>query len=123
MEKTQFMSLNRRGREKEVDNVQIVVNVEVLVRCDKVQFLGVTVDRQLNWKDHIEGVRRKCLCGLAQLHRVKEALPNQLRKLLYQTLILPHLNYCAVVWAECSKTDEDKGEAAEPRHAVNPGQM
>ena len=36
MEKTQFMSLNRRGREKEVENLQIVVNDEVLVRCDKV---------------------------------------------------------------------------------------
>ena len=40
MEKTQFLSLNRRGREKEVVNLQIVVNEEVLVRCDKVQFLG-----------------------------------------------------------------------------------
>ena len=34
MEKTQFMSLNRRGREKEVENLQIVVKDEVLVRCD-----------------------------------------------------------------------------------------
>ena len=89
MEKTQFMSLNWRGREKEVENLKTLVNDEVLVRCDKVQFFGVTVDRQLNWKDHVEGVRRKCLCGLTQLHRVKEALPIRLRKLLYQTLILP----------------------------------
>ena len=74
-----------------MENLQIVVIDEVLVRCDKVQFLKVTVDRQLNWKDHVESVRRKCLCGLAQLYRVKEALPIQLRKPLYQTLIIPHL--------------------------------
>ena len=36
MDKTQFMSLNRRGKEKEVENLQIVVKDEVLVRCDKV---------------------------------------------------------------------------------------
>ena len=40
MEKTQFLSLNRRGREKEVVYLRIVVNDEVLVRCDKVQLLG-----------------------------------------------------------------------------------
>ena len=95
--------------------MQIVVKDEVLVRCDKVQFLGVTVNRQVNWKDHSEDVRRKCLRGLAQLHRVKEALPIWLRKLLYQTLILPHLDYCAVVWAECSKADEDKVERLQNR--------
>ena len=33
-----------------------MVNDEVLVRCDKVQFLGVTVDRQLNWKEYEEEV-------------------------------------------------------------------
>ena len=55
-------------------------------------------------------MRKKCFRGLAQLYRVKEALPCQLRKLLYQSLILPHLDYCAVVWAECSKADEVKME-------------
>ena len=65
------------------------------------------MDRQLNWKDHMEAVRRKCLGGLAQLHKVKEALQMRLRKLLYQSLILPHLDYCAIIWAECSKGDAD----------------
>ena len=66
------------------------------------------MDRQLNWKDHMEAVRRKCLGGLTQLHKVKEALQMRLRKLLYQSLILPHLDYCAIIWAECSKGDADK---------------
>ena len=70
--------------------------------------MGVIVDRQLNWKDHMEAVRRKCLGGLTQLHKVKEALQMRLRKLLYQSLILPHLDYCAIIWAECSKGDADK---------------
>ena len=60
-------------------------------------------------------MRRKCLRGLAQLYRVKKALLIRLRKLLYQTLILPHLDYCAVVWAECSKADEDKVERLQNR--------
>ena len=114
-QKTQFMVLSKRGRDKEVEKLQIKVNGEVLRKCDNVKFLGVIVDHQLSWRDHVEAVRRKCLGGLAQLHKVKDALPTRLRKLLYQSLILPHLDYCAVVWAECSKGDADKVQRLQNR--------
>ena len=114
-QKTQFTVLSKRGRDKEVDKLQIKVNGEALRKCDNVKFLGVIVDCQLSWKDHMEAVRRKCLGGLAQLHKVKDALPTRLRKLLYQSLILPHLDYCAVVWAECSKGDADKVQRLQNR--------
>ncbi len=114
-QKTQFMVLSKRGRDKEVEKLQIKVNVEVLRKCDKVKFLGVIVDRQLSWKDCVEAVRRKCLGGLTQLHKVKDALPMRLRKLLYQSLILPPLDYSGVVWAECSKGDADKVQRLQNR--------
>ena len=114
-QKTQFVVMSKRGRDKEVEKLQIKVNGEVLRKCDKVKLLGVIVDRQVSWKDHVEAVKRKCLGGLAQLHKVKDALPTRLRKLLYQSLILPHLDYCTVVWAECSKGDADKVQRLQNR--------
>jgi hypothetical protein len=48
MKKTQFMVLNRKCREADVADLEIEVNDEALARCNNVQFLGVTVDRQLN---------------------------------------------------------------------------
>ena len=36
------------------------------------------------------------------------SLPTSLRKQLYQTLVQPHLDYCSVVWAECSLQDAKK---------------
>lgn len=50
----------------------MVVNEEVLAKCDKVKFLGVKIDKHLSWKDHIEGMRKNCLGGLVQLHRVRK---------------------------------------------------
>ena len=114
-QKTQFMVLSKRGRDKEVEKLQIKVNGEVLRKCDNVKFLGVIVDRQLSSRDHVEAVERKCLGGLAQLHKVKDALPTRLRKLLYQSLILPHLDYCAIVWAECSEVDADRVQRLQNR--------
>ena len=91
------MCLSRKGREKEAMNLEVLVNNQVLERHDHVKYLGVIVDKQLNWKRCVESVRKRCLSALAVLYRVKCTLPPKLRKLLYQSIVLPHLDYCTVV--------------------------
>ena len=49
-------------------------------------------------------VRQKCLASLAQLKRVFLSLPFKPRKDLYNALVLPHLDYCCIVWDECGST-------------------
>ena len=92
LRKTQFICLSRKGREKEAMNLEVLV----LERHVHVKYLGVIVDKQLNWKKHIESVRKRLLSALAVLYRVKRTLPPKLRKLLYQSIVLPRLNYCKV---------------------------
>ena len=67
----------------------------------KVKFLGVIVDKDLNWSEHVSSIRRRCLAGLAQLRRIFPAVPRRTRVLLYNTPILPHLDYCSCVWHTC----------------------
>ena len=47
-QKTQFVVLSKRGRDKEVEKLQIKVNGEVLRKCNNVKFLGIIVDCQLS---------------------------------------------------------------------------
>ena len=68
------------------------------------RYLGVEVDRNLTWKDHVNKVRRNCLSSLAKLRRASPFLSFVTRKLLYNTLVLPHLDYCCAVWMECGVT-------------------
>ena len=110
LQKMQFVFLSRRCREKEADSLQVCMNGEVLKRCDQVKYLGVIVDKQLNWKRHIEQVRKKCLSALAILYEVRRALRPKLKSLLYLTIVQPHLDYCSVVWMECCKHDAIKLE-------------
>ena len=92
-----------------------LVDNQVLERCGHVKCLGVIVDKQLNWRKHIKSVQRKCLSALALLHRVKGPLPSKLRALIYRSSVLPHLNYCAVVWTECCRGDANKMERVQKR--------
>jgi hypothetical protein len=48
-------------------------------------------------------VRKKCFGALAKLRRLKNVLPPDLKKRMYNALVLPHLDYCSVVWKECAQ--------------------
>ena len=101
--KTQMLLLSRKRRAKELDDVVVKLRGQRVARSDKVKYLGVWVDEGLTWKDHIDAVRRKCCWGLAKLRRLRDSLPAATKKKVYNACVLPHLDYCAVVWQECAK--------------------
>ena len=67
----------------------------------KVKFLCVIVDKDLNWSEPVSSIRRNCLAGLAQLRQIFPAVPRRTIVVLYNTLVLPHLDYCSCVWLTC----------------------
>ena len=68
-----------------------------------VKCLGVFLDVGLMWNDHIEYVRKKRFAGLEKLKRWSGVLPSRTKKQIYNALVLPYLDYCSVVWQECSQ--------------------
>ena len=47
---------------------------------------------------------RKCFGQLARLRKLRDVLPASLKKRIYNALVLLHLDYCSVVWQECTKS-------------------
>ena len=39
---------------------------------------------------------------IARLYQLKDSLPSNTEKTIYNVLVLPHLDYCCVVWMECA---------------------
>ena len=62
------------------------------------------MDEDLKWKKHIKEVWKKCFIGLSQMRRISQFLPLQTRKSLYNALVLPHIDYCCVIWHDCGAT-------------------
>ena len=62
------------------------------------------LDQHLNWTTHVDSVIGKIskTCGI--LNKLKYRLPKTVLLTIYQSLILPYLQYCAIVWANCSST-------------------
>ena len=80
-------------RRKEVEHAVLVHQGMTLTAEPKVKFLGVIVDKDLNWSEHVASIRRKCLVSMVQLRQIFpwQSLEEQLRVLLYNVLVLPHL--------------------------------
>ena len=80
-----------------------MVDGKELKRCSVVKSLGVMLDDKLQWKEQVKAVKRKACAGLASLRRLQHALPTTIKKNIYNAIVLPHLDYCSVVWLECSQ--------------------
>ena len=52
----------------------------------------------LNWKSHIDKLSVKCCRILGILNRLNRILPLNINIILYNSLMLPHLNYGITLW-------------------------
>ena len=101
--KTQMIVLSRRRRAAETKEINVTLRNEAIVRSTKMKYLGVWIDDELKWSELITVVRRRCLLGLSKLRRLRDVLPINIKKSVYNALIMPHLDYnCRVLWQECS---------------------
>lgn len=94
--KTHFMVFGNRN--KSVDE-KVMIDDKEIEQVKFTKFLGVLIDDQLNWLHHIDNVRKKLSKCIAAIYRVRNLVNYDALVLLYNTLFVPHLNYCSEIWA------------------------
>ena len=62
------------------------------------KFLGVIIDKNLTWYDHIHYISGKISKGVGILSKLKYMLPMSILKLIYNAIISPYISYCNIVW-------------------------
>ena len=84
------------------DRLNITLNELNLQQVSQQKVIGVVVDENLKWREHVNGVYKKISQTLALFRRIKQFLPQWSRILFYNSYIMPHLDYCVTVWGDCS---------------------
>ena len=90
------------------DNIEIVSSLK---------YLGVQVDNQLNWDNHIDKAKKKALPALGLVKYSKKYLSSEVIAKMYRGLVEPHLGYCCSVWGNCSKRKIDSLQKVQNRAA------
>ena len=94
-QKTQYLPISRsRNRPA----LTITLNGHTLHPCSDVKYLGVTITTNLSWTLHIDNIAKTTKGLLGRIHRNLRDAPNHLRHKIYQTTVLPKLDYCGAVW-------------------------
>ena len=89
---------------RNLDNI-VVLNFNNLTikSSEEVEILGIKIDNNLNFNNHINLISRKAGQKLSALLRISSNLNMKQKKLLYKSIIKSQFNYCPLVWIFCSR--------------------
>ena len=74
------------------------MNGQYLENVTSEKLLGVTLNHNLSWEEHISCVISKVNSKLALLRHIKGCLPIETRKLFSNAHILSYMDFCSNVW-------------------------
>ena len=96
--KTKFMIFHHKQRRIDSIIPDLAINGNNIDHVPHFNFLGLTIDENLSFDPHIQKVSNKISRTLGTLNRLKRFLPQHILLLLYNSLILPHLQYSILCW-------------------------
>ena len=98
--KTNCMIICNNKKKEFLDNpiLDLSLDGKNITQATDCKYLGVTLDSQMKFKIHVNDVINKMKRALGIFTRAAQFVDPSTRITLYNTLILPHLDYCSTVW-------------------------
>ena len=78
---------------EKVPHLLFSIDILHIEQVTEFNFLGLIIDSNLNWK---AGTKISRVIGL--LHKLQYIFPKQVLHSIYNSLIMPHLNYSLLAW-------------------------
>ena len=108
--KTSYMMISNQ---KNV--MEIRIRDSILTKVSTVKFLGVTLDENLTFNDHVKNVTTKISKSVGVMRRLHCQLPTDVMVKLYSSLMYSHLTYALLAWGRSGLTNAAKIECAHRR--------
>ena len=70
----------------------------------KIKFLGVTIYENLKFKNHVSQISAKVSKTIGLLYKLSKIFPSETLRMLYHTLVLPHIAYGIDIWCGAADT-------------------
>ena len=96
-DKTEFIEFSR-NKLLSKDNFTLLINGKPIRRVDECKFLGVYIDSSISWRSHINKIISRISQTIGIIGRAKSFMNSTQLGLLYNTMVLPHLQYCIINW-------------------------
>ena len=102
--KTKYIIFSTTRKKFNSKNIKIYMNDQELEQVSDIKFLGITIDKHLTWKKHIQTIKTKISRTVGILFKVRDLLNRQSCMTIYNSLIYSYLNYCNIIWGDACVT-------------------
>ena len=88
--KTQAMTLGKSQFTYRFSVDDQIIDIEPTLKI-----LGITLDKDLNYKPHVDVMLKKAYAKIAALRKIKQLVPSNVMITLYKTYMQPNFEYCS----------------------------
>ena len=108
--KTKVMLITTSQKRHRLPSINLNLNYseESLKVVSNDKILGVFVDDNLVWSDHVRHVCKKISSYIWLLSKIKYFLSLEHRVQFYKSYIQLHIDFCSIVWANSSESNKMK---------------
>lgn len=98
IDKTKFMIIKSRYSSIDIkSHGGVYINNKKIEQVEECKYLGVMIDNSLTFSKHATYITGKIAKKVNVISRLRNHLSRWSKLLVYKTIVLPHLNYCATV--------------------------
>ena len=98
--KTKMMLFHFHQKKTSNIKLDLKINKTKIEQVKEFCFLGVMFDECITWKSHVSKVAGKISAVVGTINKLKRFLPQNILKMIYNALILPHINYGLLLWGQ-----------------------
>jgi hypothetical protein len=104
-QKTKYIKFSMRQNKNSNNDMDILINNQILDETDKAKFLGLTIDKHLDWTYHVDHICNKLASGLFALRKLSLICDLKTLKTVYFALIHSHISFGIILYGSTSKTN------------------
>ena len=80
------------------NRIRLLIDGDLIRNVDETKFLGVLFDKDISWRGHIGKVLTRIRQTMGIIGRARGFMNGPQNLLLYNTMVLQHLQYCLLIW-------------------------
>ena len=106
LKKTKYSCFLKPGKKDDIPLMlpKLTISNHVIERQEFIKFLGVLLDENLYWKEHIKYTENKIAKNLGFLYQARPFLETNALLALYYSYIQTHINYSNIAWGSTFRT-------------------
>ena len=90
---------------KKRDKLALTIKNEILQEKEHTKYLGIIIDRKLNWNEQLNQIKLRLHKGIGILYRVRDCVSKATLRSLYFAFVQSNINYCVLNWGCATPTN------------------